>query len=49
MAQDISLWGATYPDVPSVLLPKSGSGTALFCDPSVTTATAADVAAGKLL
>lgn len=39
--------GATYPDVPQVLLPKSGGGTALFADPSVTTATEYDVASGK--
>lgn len=47
MAQNISLWGATYSDVPSVLLPKSGGGTALFADPSGVTATASDVASGK--
>jgi len=47
MAQSISLWGATYSDVPGVLLPKSTSGTALFADPSITTAVAADVAQGK--
>lgn len=31
---DIDLYGATYPDVPAVDLPKSGGGTARFYDPS---------------
>ena len=47
MAQNISLWGATYSAVPSVSLPKSGGGTASFTDVSDTTAAAADVASGK--
>lgn len=47
MAQSISLQGATYNDVPSVLLPKSGGGTASFVDVTDTTATAADVANTK--
>lgn len=32
MAQDIELLGATYPDVPAVVLPTSGNGTATFYD-----------------
>ncbi len=32
MAQNISLWGASYSDVPSVVLPKTGGGTATFYD-----------------
>lgn len=47
MSQSISLWGATYSNVPGVLLPKSTSGTALFSDASVTTAVESDVASGK--
>lgn len=47
MAQDISLFGAQYTGVPSVLLPKTGGGQALFADPSPTTATVNDVAQGK--
>lgn len=47
MSQNISLWGATYSDVPSVLLPKSGGGTASFTDVTDTTATASDVLSGK--
>lgn len=47
MAQNISLLGASYSDVPGVTLPKTGGGTALFSDPSITTAIASDVAQGK--
>ena len=47
MAQNISLLGAEYSAVPSVLLPKTGGGTASFTDVTDTTAAAADVAAGK--
>lgn len=32
MAQSITLWGATYQNVPAVDLPKSTSGTARFID-----------------
>ena len=45
---DISLLGATYPDVPAVVLPKDGGGTASFFDVSDTDAAAADVLSGKL-
>ena len=48
MAQSIPLWGATYSNVPAVLLPKSTSGTARFTDATVTTATESDVASGKV-
>lgn len=48
MAQSISLWGATYSNVPAVNLPKSTSGTARFTDTTPTTATASDVASGKV-
>lgn len=47
MAQNISLMGAVYSNVPAVLLPKSPSGTAKFTDVSDTTAGASDVASGK--
>jgi hypothetical protein len=40
--------GASYSDVPAVQLPKTGGGTARFDDASVTTATASDVASGKV-
>lgn len=30
MAQSITLLGASYPDVPAVVLPKTGGGTATF-------------------
>lgn len=48
MAQNITLMGASYSDVPAVNLPKTGGGTARFDDASVTTATASDVASGKV-
>ena len=46
MAQDISLLGAIYQDVPAVELPKDGGGTALFTDVTDTTLTAAGAVAG---
>lgn len=48
MAQNITLWGATYSNVPAVNLPKSTSGTARFTDTTPTTATESDVASGKV-
>lgn len=47
MAQNITLMGASYSDVPAVQLPKTGGGTATFTDVTPTTALAADVASGK--
>lgn len=47
MAQNITLLGASYSSVPSVLLPKTGGGTAAFTDVSDTTAAASDVTSGK--
>ena len=47
MAQNITLLGASYADVPAVELPKTGGGTATFTDVTDTTAAAADVASGK--
>lgn len=47
MAQNITLLGASYSDVPAVDLPKTGGGTATFTDVTGTTATAPDVAQGK--
>lgn len=48
MAQDITLLGVDYADVPAVELPKTGGGTASFTDVTDTTAVAADVAQGKV-
>lgn len=48
MAQNITLLGASYSAVPGVQLPKTGGGTALFTDVTPTTATASDVATGKV-
>lgn len=47
MSQNITLLGASYSAVPSVLLPKTGGGTASFTDVTDTTAAASDVASGK--
>lgn len=47
MAQNITLLGASYSDVPAVRLPKTGGGTADFTDVTDTTAAASDVASGK--
>ena len=44
---NVALWGAVYADVPQVLLPKNGGGTATFTDVTDTTAAASDVASGK--
>lgn len=48
MAQNITIMGASYSAVPAVTLPKTGGGTARFDDATVTTATASDVASGKV-
>lgn len=47
MGQNITLMGASYTGVEQVALPKTGSGTASFADPSGVTAVASDVASGK--
>lgn len=47
MAKNITLMGANYSDVPSVVLPKTGGGTAEFTDTSDADATASDIASGK--
>lgn len=47
MAQNITLMGASYTDVPAVNLPKTGGGQALFFDISDTDATASEVKSGK--
>ena len=48
MAQSVSLWGATYNQVPALDVPKAGGGTARFTDASITTAVESDVASGKI-
>jgi heptaprenylglyceryl phosphate synthase len=47
MAQSISLWGATYSNVPAVLLPKNGGGTARFDDTSDASADATVINSGS--
>ena len=48
MSQNISWLGANYSAVPDITLPKTGGGTARFDDCTVVTATASDVASGKI-
>ena len=48
MAKDITILGASYSAVPAVEVPQTGGGTARFDDVTVTTATAEDVAQGKV-
>lgn len=48
MAQEVKLMGATYSAVPSVLLPDSNDTMHRFTDVTGTTATASDVASGKV-
>lgn len=47
MAQNVTILGGNYSNVPAVTLPKTGGGTAKFTDVTDTTATASDVASGK--
>lgn len=47
MAQSISLWGATYSNVPAILLPKNGGGTARFDDTSDASADATVINSGS--
>lgn len=50
MSQDITLLGASFSAVPSILLPRVGGGTAQFDDTTIASnaATAEDIASGKL-
>lgn len=49
MAQNVTIAGNQYPSVPSILIPKTGGGgNATFTDTSPTTASAPDVAQGKI-
>ena len=48
MAQNVTIQGASYSDVPAVELPKTGGGVATFTDVSDSTADVADVANGEV-
>ena len=48
MSKNVTIAGASYTAVPSVDIPATGGGTASFFDVSGTTATASDVAPGKV-
>lgn len=47
MAKNVTIAGASYQNVPSILVPVTGGGTASFVDTSDATATAADLSSGK--
>lgn len=47
MAQNVTIAGASYSNVPSISVPKTGGGTASFVDTTDADATAADIAQGK--
>ena len=47
MAQNLTIAGATYQDVPSISVPKSGGGTASYVDTSDADATASDILKDK--
>lgn len=47
MAQNVTIAGASYSDVPSITVPKQGGGSASFVDTSDADATAGDIASGK--
>ena len=47
MAQNVIINGVTYPSVPSVTIPKSGGGSAVFYDTSGANAAAGDILTGK--
>lgn len=48
MSKNVTLWGASYSNVPQIKVPQTGGGTATFTDASVTTAVESDVASGKV-
>lgn len=47
MAQNVTIQGASYSDVPAVELPKTGGGTATFVDTTNADAVQGDIAYGK--
>lgn len=48
MPKDVTIAGASYSAVPSIVVPATGGGTATFTDTSPTTAIPDDVTAGKI-
>ena len=47
MSKNVTIAGASYQNVPSILVPVTGGGTASFVDTSDANATAADLSSGK--
>lgn len=50
MAQNVTIAGASYSDVPAIEVPKTGGGTAAFFDTTIASnaASASDIASGKM-
>lgn len=50
MAQNVTIAGASYSDVPAIEVPKTGGGTAAFIDTTIASnaASASDIASGKM-
>ena len=50
MAQNVTIAGASYSDVPSIQVPKTGGGTASFIDTTIASnaASASDIVSGKM-
>lgn len=50
MAQNVTIAGASFSDVPSITVPVTGGGTASFVDTTIASSAAAasDIASGKL-
>lgn len=48
MAQNVTIAGASYQNVPSIEMPKTGGGTAVFVDTSDANAAAGDITKGKI-
>lgn len=48
MSKNVTLWGASYSNVPAIDVPQTGGGTARFTDTSPTTSVDSDVASGKI-
>lgn len=48
MARNVTIAGASYQNVPSIEMPKTGGGTAVFVDTSDANAAAGDITKGKI-
>ena len=48
MAQNVTIAGASYPDCPAIIVPKTEGGNAYFVDTSDADATASDILSGRV-